>query len=65
MMSWSQDPWQTLRNYQVILDIIRKKNIKQDISRILDRHFVRAANRYFQFYQILAVFGSVRSWSLK
>ena len=26
---------------------------------------VCAVNRYLQFYRILAIFGSVRSWSLK
>ena len=38
---------------------------KEMLKKILAGKNVRAANRYLQFYRILAIFGSVRSWSLK
>ena len=39
--------------------------LAKKLSKRLDGKNVRAANRYLQFYQILAIFGSVKSWSLK
>ena len=38
---------------------------KEILNKVLAGKNVRAANRYLQFYRILAIFGSVRSWSLK
>ena len=38
---------------------------KEKLNKILAGKNIRAANRYSQFYQILAVFISVKSWSLK
>ena len=38
---------------------------KEILNKMLADKNVRAANRYLQFYRILAIFGSVRSWSLK
>ena len=38
---------------------------KEILNKKLAGKNVRAANRYLQFYQILAIFGSLRSWSLK
>ena len=35
------------------------------LNKVLAGKNVRAANRYLQFYGILAIFGSVKSWSLK
>ena len=35
------------------------------LNKVLAGKNVRAANRYLQFYRILAIFGYVRSWSLK
>ena len=38
---------------------------KEKLNKILVGKNVRAVNRYSQFYQILAIFISVKSWSLK
>ena len=38
---------------------------KEILRKILVGKNVCAANRYLQFYRILAIFGCVRSWSLK
>ena len=38
---------------------------KEKYKKILAGKNVRAANRYLQFYRNLAIFGSVKSWSLK
>ena len=35
------------------------------LNKVLAGKNVRAANRYLQFYGNLAIFGSVKSWSLK
>ena len=63
MKSGSRDPWQTLRHYQVILDTIKPWPIiiKEKLNEILSGKNVRVANRYLQFYRILAIFGSVKS----
>ena len=38
---------------------------KETLNKISAGKNVRAANRYLQLYRILAIFGSLRSWSLK
>ena len=38
---------------------------KEILNKILASKNVRAANRCIQFYRILPIFGSVKSWSLK
>ena len=39
--------------------------LAKKLSKRLDGKNVRAANRYLQFYRILAIFESVKFWSLK
>ena len=65
--SWLRDPWQTLRHYQVILDAMSNYYTlgQEKLNKILAGKNVHAANRYLQFYRILAIFWSIKSWSLK
>ena len=39
--------------------------LAKKLNKMLARKNVRAANRYLEFYRILAIYGSVKSWSLK
>ena len=49
--------YKTMSNYYILG--------KEKLNKILAGKNVHAANRYLQFYRILAIFWSVKSWSLK